>query len=100
VGVYPKGISPYGAYDMAGNVWEWVADWYDENYYASSLDASPTDPESGEVRVLPTATGTIRRTPASTSGFVAPAHPDPEFLVSASEASSRPKGVLKREFSK
>jgi formylglycine-generating enzyme required for sulfatase activity len=33
VGSYEKGKSPYGMYDMAGNVSEWVADWYDESYY-------------------------------------------------------------------
>ena len=36
VGSYKKGASFYGAYDMAGNVWEWVADWYGENYYSTS----------------------------------------------------------------
>lgn len=54
VGKYPKGASPYGVLDMAGNVWEWVADWIDDNYYASlGEDAhNPQGPVSGQYRVL------------------------------------------------
>jgi serine/threonine-protein kinase len=51
-GTYPDGASPYGALDMAGNVWEWVADWYDESYYAGSPSENPQGPSSGESRVL------------------------------------------------
>jgi formylglycine-generating enzyme required for sulfatase activity len=52
VGSYPSGASPYGAMDMAGNVWEWVADWYDGNYYKNSPARNPQGPTFGEYRVL------------------------------------------------
>jgi len=52
VGSYPGGASPFGAYDMAGNVFEWVSDWYGEDYYANSPADNPQGPNSGEYRVL------------------------------------------------
>ena len=52
VGSYPDGVSTYGAMDMAGNVWEWVADLYDEDYYSSSPNENPEGAASGENSVL------------------------------------------------
>lgn len=52
VGSYPKGASAYGALDMAGNVWEWTADWFDENYYRrTGVSLDPTGPITGIARV-------------------------------------------------
>jgi formylglycine-generating enzyme required for sulfatase activity len=47
VGSLDAGKSPYGAFDMAGNVVEYVADFYDADYYATSPSVDPTGPESG-----------------------------------------------------
>jgi formylglycine-generating enzyme required for sulfatase activity len=52
VGNLEAGKSPYGIYDLAGNAWEWVADWYDMNYYKNSPGRNPTGPTRGGSKVL------------------------------------------------
>jgi eukaryotic-like serine/threonine-protein kinase len=52
VGNYPAGGGPFGALDMAGNVGEWVNDWYDETYYSKTALTNPPGPSTADFRVL------------------------------------------------
>jgi formylglycine-generating enzyme required for sulfatase activity/uncharacterized caspase-like protein len=52
VGIYLSGASFYNVYDMTGNVWEWVNDWYGKNYYQSSPVSNPLGPDSGQFHVV------------------------------------------------
>ena len=52
VGSFEQGRSPFGAYDMAGNVWEWVNDWYGAGYYKAPQERNPRGPGGGSAKVL------------------------------------------------
>jgi formylglycine-generating enzyme len=49
-GAYPP--NGYGLFDVSGNVWEWVHDWYDPTYYVASPDRNPTGPRQGHLRIV------------------------------------------------
>lgn len=52
VDAFPEGQSPYGVYQMAGNVMEWVSDWYDEHYYKVMSTNNPTGADIGDEKVI------------------------------------------------
>jgi len=49
---YENAVSPYGVFQMAGNVAEWTADWYDPNYYKTAPNRNPKGPEKGTQKAL------------------------------------------------
>lgn len=52
IGQLPLGESVYEANDLAGNVWEWTADWYDPEYYELGVSSNPLGPQDGELKVV------------------------------------------------
>jgi formylglycine-generating enzyme required for sulfatase activity len=47
---FPEDLSPYGAFDLAGNAWEWTKDWYDPRYYQLSRTGSADNPSGPQNR--------------------------------------------------
>ncbi|MCP5094632.1 MAG: SUMF1/EgtB/PvdO family nonheme iron enzyme, partial [Chloroflexi bacterium] len=52
VDALPAGASPFGVYSMAGSLWEWTADWYNETYYNESPNTNPLGPETGFAKAV------------------------------------------------
>jgi len=52
VGIRPAGASPYGLLDTGGNMWEWVEDWWDGDYFKTSPKENPPGPKTGRAHVV------------------------------------------------
>jgi formylglycine-generating enzyme required for sulfatase activity len=74
VGSYESGKSPYGVYDMVGNVWEWVLDNYDKAYYQVASSKNPVGPASSDYKVIRGGSWSKRPAVARAAGrmFLAP----------------------------
>ena len=60
---YENAVSPYGVFQMSGNVAEWTNDWYDQNYYKTAPDKNPKGPERGHKKPFVVAGGSTVRPP-------------------------------------
>ena len=91
LGSFPNETSSYGELDIPGNVWEWVTDWIDVDYYGGTPAGDPLRAcaesrgaahitSSVGVSVPPTGTGSTRLFTSTTSSFVAPARLEQAFI--------------------
>ena len=93
VGSYPAGASPYGALDMAGNVWEWLNDWYNGSYYSSSPGSNPPGPATGSYRVL-RGGGLVHQRQLPPGGAPLPLLPDVCALLFRFSVCCGPRNVI------